>query len=302
LEALKNDTELTTFYKSVEATPDVKKVLQGGKVFVFAPNDASLKALNVTAIPEKVLQYHIAEATEELAEGLNIITSLDGDQVLKVTKTGNAVSVASGVPSVTATASPILDTNDQGIIFVLDSVLSAPEAVETTMEKLGLSTLLTLLNTTNLSTVVPGLAALTIFAPSNAAFEAYFKQQGVADAVSFNSTDAKKLLLEHVDTAKAIYSNELLKMKNLTMGGKTWDISGATIGGAGITDANVLVTNGAIHVIDRVLGGPAAAAASTSGLTGGEVVAIVIGVLAGVAIIGYCCFRSSKRDDDYQPI
>lgn len=297
MKAIWHDSDLSKFASAINASADLKKLMTSADVLVFAPSNKALAS--VVNPSDDALEYHVVTlpgGQYSLVEGLNVVPTNDNGKMIKVVKHGNTLTLT-GAPSVSVTTNGLPLDADNGVLYVVDKVLLPPVAFDDTAAGLGLSTLLQLLNRTNITL---NAAPVTIFAPTDAAFEAFLKKND-ADAANINTTVAKQLLLEHVYTVDTLYSTALLKRANLTMGGKTWDIKDGTIGGATITNADQLIANGVVHVIDRVLGGPAATV-STDGLTGGEVVAIVIGVLAGVAIIGYCCFRSSKRDDDYQPI
>jgi len=300
-------TELT---KAAARSTEASSFLAGAdpKVF-FAPSTAALKAANATGIPvaslTELLLYHFVDGKHNStqltgkehwnsklpdsklgADAVQVVI-VDGD---RDGQTVNGVSVTGVFGSV------------DGFVYELDGVLDIPGTFNGEASDLGLLTFLALLNRTDLK--LDG-DHLTIFAPDDDAFTAYLKEHDIADAKSMDVKAAKKLLLEHVyDKEGVVYAKELFSLKNLTMDSVTWDIKDNTIGGAIVKDANNLVINGVFHVIDRVLGGPKPAdPAKKEGMNGGVVVAIVVGALAGVAIIGYCCFRSSKREDeDYQAI
>jgi uncharacterized surface protein with fasciclin (FAS1) repeats len=103
-------------------------------------------------------------------------------------------------------------------------------------------------------------ANLTIFAPTNAAFAA----SGYASAAAVNALPVaavKDLLLYHVLNGRVLLANVPINLINspvTTAGGGTAFLSRPTdisfaINGVSVTRADVAVTNGIIHQIDRVL-------------------------------------------------
>jgi uncharacterized surface protein with fasciclin (FAS1) repeats len=120
------------------------------------------------------------------------------------------------------------------------------------------TTLLKALDATNLTAVLKGAGPLTIFAPTDAAFAAL--PPGTLDKLMSASppADLQKLLIYHVINAKVDDS----KIKGAkgpipTVAGTTVyiDGSGATpkVNDATILQTDVVVTNGVIYPIDKVL-------------------------------------------------
>jgi uncharacterized surface protein with fasciclin (FAS1) repeats len=114
-------------------------------------------------------------------------------------------------------------------------------------------------------------ASLTVFAPTNAAFDALAKQLGFADATAMVTALPKEALASilsyHVlgskksaadltsggATQDTIYTFDgaPAKLKLKTTGGVT--ITDAVLTDAKVTTADVAATNGVVHVIDKVL-------------------------------------------------
>jgi uncharacterized surface protein with fasciclin (FAS1) repeats len=114
-------------------------------------------------------------------------------------------------------------------------------------------------------------ATLTVFAPTNAAFEALAKRLGFADTVkmveALSKEDLAKILSYHVlpteKTAAALTSGGATqdtiyefdgapsKLNLTTASGVV--IKDAVLTDAKVTQANVEATNGVVHVIDKVL-------------------------------------------------
>jgi uncharacterized surface protein with fasciclin (FAS1) repeats len=105
---------------------------------------------------------------------------------------------------------------------------------------------------------------LTVFAPTNAAFTELYKTVPKATLLSpANRTLLTNVLLYHVVPGR-VFSTDLPNVSgevatanasakltfNLVGGAK---VNGTSSGASNITSANILATNGVIHVIDKVL-------------------------------------------------
>ena len=165
--------------------------------------------------------------------------------------------VAPAAPAATATEAPMA------------------EATEATMEEPGtivdiavgnpdFSTLVTAVTEAGLVDVLADPDAhWTVFAPTNAAFEAL--PEGVLDMVLADKELLTRILTYHV-VEGAITSDQLSSMMAPTMemaslggdllGGEL-DIqvadSGVTVNGANVVAADIIASNGVIHVVDAVL-------------------------------------------------
>ena len=109
------------------------------------------------------------------------------------------------------------------------------------------------------------LAPFTVFAPTNAAFEALYGVLGVDGVNDIPVETLQAVLLYHVISGEPVFSTDLDLLENgqaETVGGGTITVN---LGDLTITDgsnasqdaavviANVLATNGVIHAIDQVL-------------------------------------------------
>lgn len=165
-----------------------------------------------------------------------------------------------------------------------------------------LSTLVDAVSAAGLVETLSGPGPFTVFAPTNAAFEAL--PAGTLDTLLADPTGQLSNILKlhvvsgAVDSAAAI---EAAGGTVETLGGPvTVELSGdqLVVGGATVTTADIEASNGVVHVIDAVITAPATAAsaampsgvdAGTSGLaatSGGTTLVLVLASLAGVAVIG----------------
>ena len=123
-----------------------------------------------------------------------------------------------------------------------------------------LSTLLSLVKKAGLAGTLSQPGAYTVFAPTNAAFAKVPK--ATLDSLAKNPAALKRVLLYHVVAGKVPAAKVVTLRSAKTLAGPTVRIrvSGKTvrINSAQVTKADVMASNGIVHVIDRVLIPPAA--------------------------------------------
>ncbi len=123
-----------------------------------------------------------------------------------------------------------------------------------------LSILLALVKQAGLADELSGTTALTVFAPTNAAFAKVPK--ATLNAVAKNPALLKRILLYHVVAGK-VPAAKVVKLRSAkTLAGPAVRIrvTGKTvrINTARVTAADVKASNGVVHLIDLVLIPPAA--------------------------------------------
>lgn len=128
--------------------------------------------------------------------------------------------------------------------------------------------LLQAVQTTNLTSVLEGTRPLTVFAPTDAAFNALPEAQRTA--LMSNPQQLQPLLLNHV--FGAVVTAEQLRAARGTPAGLSMasnqrlDVSGegdtVRVGNATVTQADLRASNGVVHVVDAVITGGGAAAAA----------------------------------------
>ena len=95
----------------------------------------------------------------------------------------------------------------------------------------------------------------TVFAPTNDAFNALFKQLGIGGIKDLTAEQLTPILTYHVVSGK-VMSTDLSNTSVATLNGKkiSIDISnGVKINESKVVKADIQGTNGVVHVIDRVL-------------------------------------------------
>jgi uncharacterized surface protein with fasciclin (FAS1) repeats len=130
-----------------------------------------------------------------------------------------------------------------------------PKDIVQTAESAGsFSTLLAALDAADLVDTLKGTGPFTVFAPTDAAFEAL--PEGVLDDLLANKAALTEVLTYHVVAGKLMASDVVALSSVTTLQGgdlaiDTTDI--VKIGGATIIQTDVECSNGVIHVIDTVL-------------------------------------------------
>ena len=127
--------------------------------------------------------------------------------------------------------------------------------VEVAQANADFTTLVAAVVAADLATTLSGTGPFTVFAPTDAAFEAL--PAGILEKLLLpkNKAVLAKILTYHVVAGKVL-STDLTETEVATVEGSTVAITltdGAKVNGATVTTADVMASNGVIHVIDKVL-------------------------------------------------
>lgn len=174
--------------------------------------------------------------------------NVTGGQVVKASLSGTNVSITSGLLSQSRVVTADIAFAG-GVIHVIDSVLTVPQSPSSTAAGAELTSLTGALTTANLVSTVDELRDVTIFAPSNAAFQA------IGSALANVSTeDLSSILTYHVVQGTVGYSSLLTNTTLPTVNGGSITITvvngSVFVNSAKVTLPDVLVSNGVVHVID----------------------------------------------------
>jgi uncharacterized surface protein with fasciclin (FAS1) repeats len=127
--------------------------------------------------------------------------------------------------------------------------------VQTAVAAGQFKTLASLLQKAGLAGTLQGKTSFTVFAPTDAAFAKVPK--ATLAALAKNKTKLRAVLLYHVVKGKVTAAQAMKLRSAKTLEGKPLSIrvSGGKVlvGGATVVKANVIASNGVIHVINRVL-------------------------------------------------
>jgi len=272
---LQNTTELSSLFSLLQGYPDLVNTLSGASnVTVFAPNNAALAAAGAaltaanSTLPNFVpnlIEYHVLKSsvyasqigrTPVFAHTLQNNTAYsnvtNGQVVEARAATNGSVYLTSGLKNRAEVVTANVNFTG-GVVHIIDSVLTIPPKISTTASDAGLSAFAGALNLAGLTNAVDGLKDITVFAPSNAAF------QNIGSALgNLSSAALTSILTYHVINGTIAYSPSLGNVSIPTLGGGRVNITVSPAGQVYVNQARVinpdiLVANGVVHVIDNVL-------------------------------------------------
>ncbi|KAK7212885.1 hypothetical protein V2G26_020063 [Clonostachys chloroleuca] len=251
-------------------------------ITILAPNNDALKTfLGNTSVsdisPEQIgaiLSYHVLNGTyysdnvtdtpSFLPTLLNAteFTNVTGGQVVEAIKTDNNVTFLSGFRKQSnVTQANITFTG--GVIHIIDEVLTIPLNLSATAIEANLTAAAGALTAANLTEPLDQATNITVFAPLN---------QGFADIANIlqniSSNDLSTVLQYHVLEGVVAYSTDFQNGTLETAGGETLNVtvlgSDVYVDSAKVVQPDVLIANGVVHVIDRVLNPNAASGNDTT--------------------------------------
>ncbi len=236
-----------------------------GNFTVFAPTNAAFTALftelGISGIADltketltPILLYHVlgTEAKSSMISSgyYSTISPAQGSFLsLKV-------DVASGVKLNKNTSVITADVDvKNGVIHAIDKVLLPPTVVDQALANDNFSILVQAVVKAGLVDVLNGTGPFTIFAPTNAAFEALFATLGVSGIADLTAEQLTPILTYHVVSGNVL-STQLSAGNVETLNGTisvTLSPAPAINTNSNIVATDVQGSNGVIHVIDNVL-------------------------------------------------
>lgn len=231
---------------------------------VFAPSDAAFTAalgeLGITAgdllaSPDltDILLYHVLGA--EVASGdINngdIVNPINTANTIKMTVTAGSDVYANQamveMPDVTA---------ENGRVHAIDAVILSNETVVDAAIDNGFTVLTDAVIAAELLPALTNpFAELTVFAPTDAAFNVLLNDLGITAGDLLASPDLQDILLYHV-VGTEVLSGDLVNGPVTTLNGSDVVIdlsSGVFVNDAEVVTADVTTENGVVHGIDKVL-------------------------------------------------
>merc|ERR1712137_451322 len=276
------EDDLTTLVTALGAA-NLTETFDGKTVYtVFAPTNEAfnnlgdtvaclLKPENKEALAE-VLTYHVVPGyvlTSNITDGMEVSTVETETLTFKRDNSDVSIDTTSG-STAKVTISNVYASN--GVVHVIDTVLlplsfvySNPcgeNIAKIATEAPELSTLVAALTATNLVSAVSGSIKITVFAPTNNAFDALGNETLNCLLAPVGLPALSNVLKYHVVLVEAkaadLTNNESLATldgdHNLTVSlgdDSTVNISGAN--SAKVIKADMMATNGVVHEIDAVL-------------------------------------------------
>jgi uncharacterized surface protein with fasciclin (FAS1) repeats len=254
--------------------------LQGtGPFTVFAPNNAAFTKAGITSLDglsaaalTPILTSHVLRGTVKAADVKSgTVSTVNADNNIYLSKNTAGVFINGNIKVIATDVSA-----SNGVIHVIDDVIIAPSAnivgIATSPANRGnFSELVELVGAAGLGATLSGASAsgFTLFAPVNAAFTELYRTTPKATLLlPANRALLTRVLLYHVVPGR-VFSTDLPNVGTAEVstagtatnsGDKlTFDlvggakVKGISSGNSNIVTANLLATNGVVHVIDKVL-------------------------------------------------
>lgn len=263
LEIASGNAQLSTLVSAVKSTGLVEALSGKGPFTVLAPTNAAFAKL--AAIPsgetlKKILLYHVASGARSASDirARRLLETLIGEQI-KTNFVNDELVLNDNVRLV------IKDIKaSNGIIHVIDTVLIPPSLtsgpktiVQIVSGDPRFTTLVSALLDTGVERILAGDSpfSYTLFAPTNAAFDAAKKKLGG----TLPTRDALRDLIHNHFLPQPFSAADLLKAGVvLAVGGERIKISGTVQqlvlnGQINVLTADLKASNGVVHVIDAVL-------------------------------------------------
>jgi transforming growth factor-beta-induced protein len=236
-----------------------------GNFTVFAPTNNAFNQLfaqlGVSGISDlsaetltPILLYHVLgeeKKSNMLSEGYyNTLSPAQGSYAsMRISMTGGVK-----INKETSVTAADVDVKN-GVIHVIDKVLLPPTVVDQALSNESFSILVQAVVKAGLVGTLSGSGPFTIFAPTNAAFEALFAKLGITGINDLTAEQLIPILKYHVVSGN-VRSSQLSSGPVATLNGSinvTLSPSPAINSTSNIVATDVQATNGVIHVIDEVL-------------------------------------------------
>ncbi|KAL2073016.1 hypothetical protein VTL71DRAFT_10340 [Oculimacula yallundae] len=279
---LANNKTLGTLSGLIQVHPELLSNLTSTRnITILAPsNDAFSTYLNTpggqsaAANPgtvQALLQYHVLQGawvsggltTGVYAKSMLVnssFTNVTGGQVVHLSKMGEKLMASSGNKEMSMSSTKDVLFSG-GVVHVIDKVLTIPMIPSRSALDSGLTALAGAAKAANLVTPMDTLRDLTIFAPSNGAF------QNIGSALPALAADPAMLtniLAYHVVNGTVGYAGMLSNTSLTTAQGGKVKVEVVNkkvfVNSAQVVIADIIVANGVVHVIDNVLNPSNAAA------------------------------------------
>lgn len=267
------DAQFSTLVAALTKAQLVSALQATGPFTVFAPNNTAFQKANITSLDglsrealTPILTSHVINGSVKAADVRSgAVKTLNTSNDIYLSKNNDGVFINGNIKVIATDV-----TASNGVIHVIDNVITPPtlSLVQIAQANNNFSELVSLVLAADpaVLTALSSASAngLTVFAPTNAAFTELYKTTPKATLLNpANRALLTSVLLYHVVPGR-VFSTDLPNVTgevgtanpngkvtfNLTGGAK---VIGKTSGNSNITSANILATNGVIHVIDKVL-------------------------------------------------
>lgn len=269
VDVAKGNAQFSTLVQALTITGLDKALENKSASFtVFAPTNAAF-----TSLLAELGVSSLNDVSKATLSNILLYHVLDGAQMAASIKTGYFKTLAKGAGTDTNLSMYIDMSNtminnrakitstdikaDNGVIHVIDKVILPQSVVDIAVTNPTFSLLVEALTKADLVTTLSGDGPFTVFAPTNAAFEALFTALGVSGIADLSKEALTPILLAHVvsdNVTSGQLTNGDVQTLNTDKKIKINTSNGVTIdGNIKVTLADVQGTNGVVHVIDKVI-------------------------------------------------
>merc|ERR1711988_867859 len=249
---------------------DALETLMNSDAASMLDNDQFVQALlNYHVINGTVYASNITQTPIFAPTYLNssMYSNVTGGQVVEARREDGEVQFVSGLKQVSTVAQPNVNYTN-GVVHIIDEVLMIPGNLTSTAQNANLTAFLGAAQNASIAQTLLGAEDLTIFAPSNSAFQDIGSLLG-----NITMDQLANILSYHVIEGTVAYSSDLSNTSLTTLQGDDVEITIANgavmVNNATVTNANILFAGGVIHVIDQVLN-PNSSSSSNSSSSGSD--------------------------------
>lgn len=263
-----NDENFSILEAALVKAGLVNALSADGPFTVFAPTNAAFEAAGITSLDgltaqelTPILLYHVVGGnvlSSDLVNG-QMVPTLNESAELYLSVNGSGIFI-NGQTEVTAADIPA----SNGTIHVIDQTLIPPskDVVGIAIDG-GFTKLAEALTEAGLVATLQGAGPFTVFAPTDTAFDELYARLGVSGPSEIDDATLAAVLTYHV-VAGRVFSSDLTDgvMPETLQGGTVTINIGSNITvtdvdpvsqDATVSPADILGTNGVVHVIDHVL-------------------------------------------------
>lgn len=274
VQVAQKDSRFSTLVEAVQAAGLADTLSAPGPLTVFAPTNDAFAALltelglskdqllSNKALLTAVLKYHVVSGSvtsTQVPIGKPIMPAAGG--FFKADKVGADLVITDGRNR----ASKIVQADipaSNGVIHAIDKVLLPADktVVQVAAANPDFSILVEAVTAAGLADTLSAPGPFTVFAPTNAAFASLLAELGLTkEQLLGNKALLTKVLTYHVVPGLVLKAQVPLNTPITTVEGETFQVSSTLVitdrrsRMATITAADILASNGVVHVIDKVI-------------------------------------------------
>lgn len=274
VQVVQKDSRFSTLVEAVQAAGLADTLSAPGPLTVFAPTNDAFAALltelglskdqllSNKALLTAVLKYHVVSgsvSSTQVPIGKPIMPAAGG--FFKADKVGADLVITDGRNRTSKIVQADIPASN-GVIHAIDKVLLPADktVVQVAAANPDFSILVEAVTAAGLADTLSAPGPFTVFAPTNAAFASLLAELGLTkEQLLGNKALLTKVLTYHVVPGLVLKAQVPLNTPVTTVEGETFQVSSTLVitdrrsRMANITAADILASNGVVHVIDKVI-------------------------------------------------